>query len=117
VFLTHETSIRSFSPGCFLRQLTGYYCGGCGGTRAFFAFLKGDFGGSWRMNPLFLIGLALAGVFGGLAILDRLPAGRPQSLASFQLTARAGWWTVGALLGFSILRNLPSWPFTLLAPH
>lgn len=114
--LRYEAEVRAVSPGCVFKRLTGYDCAGCGGTRAFFAFLKGEFALSWRMNPLFLTGLAGAGVFGGMKVWDRLPGGRPRYLSWIRVTAGVGWWALGILLAFWILRNLPWWPFTLLAP-
>lgn len=37
---------------CMLRELTGYYCPGCGGTRAFFSLLRGDILKSLYYNPI-----------------------------------------------------------------
>lgn len=114
--IEHEPAIRGFSPGCQFRRFTGFYCAGCGGTRALFAFLKGDFSQSWSMNPLFLGGLALGLVFGTLSWSDRR-WGRPRWLQRVRLTAGVGWTLLGICLVFWILRNIPGWPFSLLAPH
>jgi hypothetical protein len=27
------------------------------------------------------------------------------------------WWLVTLIVAFGVLRNVPTWPFTLLAPH
>jgi len=35
--------LYSVLPGCMLYRLTGFYCPACGGTRAFVAFLRGEF--------------------------------------------------------------------------
>lgn len=117
ILLGNEGAIRSLSPGCYFRKFTGFYCAGCGGTRAFFAFLKGDFVLSWRMNPLFLLGLGSALLFGAVAVWDRLPGGRPPRLSWIRITAAGGWFVLGMVILFSILRNLPWYPFTLLAPR
>lgn len=38
-------------PRCFFHLATGYYCPGCGGTRALRELLKGHFLRSWYFNP------------------------------------------------------------------
>ena len=116
ILLGNEALIRDLSPGCFVRKFTGFHCAGCGGTRAFFALLKGDLASSWRMNPLFLLGLAVAFVFGTVAVWDRLPGGRPKWMTWIRVTAGGGWFVLGATVLFSIVRNFPWWPFTLLSP-
>ena len=116
ILLGNETLIRDLSPGCFVRKITGFQCAGCGGTRALFAFLKGDLALSWRMNPLFLLGLAAAFVFGTMAVWDRLPGGRPRCFSWIRITAGGGWFVLGVTVLFSIVRNFPWWPFTLLSP-
>lgn len=42
-----------FDAGCFVRNITGLPCPGCGLTRALFAALGGDLAGAFRMHPLF----------------------------------------------------------------
>ena len=116
LLIEHEGWIRGLSPGCFFRRITGFHCAGCGGTRAFFAFLKGDLALSWRMNPLFPAGLAIAGLFGLKFCWNAVRPGESDRFAWIGITARAGWFLLAVALGFAILRNLPWWPFTLLAP-
>src|SRR6476660_1041065 len=57
-----ERQVFSYGPPCVFRQLTGLNCPGCGGTRAFFALVHGEFLRSVRYNPLTLL-LLLALVF------------------------------------------------------
>lgn len=47
----------SFSmPPCLIHKWTGYYCPGCGGTRAFKELLKGHFWTSFCYHPVVLYG-------------------------------------------------------------
>ena len=39
--------------GCPIRYVTGIPCAGCGMTRAWFSFLKGDIAGAFHYHPLF----------------------------------------------------------------
>ncbi|MCR5452204.1 MAG: DUF2752 domain-containing protein [Lachnospiraceae bacterium] len=40
--------------GCLFHELTGLFCPGCGGTRALYAFFRGDFISSFRYHPFVL---------------------------------------------------------------
>jgi len=114
--LEHQAFLQALSPGCYFRRMTGCYCPGCGGTRAFFALLKGQLFLSWRMNPLLLSGLAVGGFLALVHGVERLSNGRLRLSNRFRATPAAGWWLAGVILAFWLLRNLPEWPFTLLAP-
>lgn len=46
---------------CILHEVTGLYCPGCGGTRAFMHLLHGDIGQSLHYHPLVLYGSVLYG--------------------------------------------------------
>ena len=103
-------------PKCVFKKVTGYHCAGCGSTRAAHALAHLDVPAALRKNPLFVIGLPflVTGIaMEGAAWLlgDRYQGPR--------VRLRGIWiWTVPALLiGFWIARNVPVWPFFLLAPH
>lgn len=44
-------SVESLQYECWVRKQGGFYCPGCGGTRAFFAFLEGRFAASFFYHP------------------------------------------------------------------
>lgn len=90
-------------PPCAFLELTGFYCPGCGLTRALHYLLHGEIAASLAMNPL-LIPLA-----GFVAYVIRRPTLLDRPGAAFIL--------IGGIIGFAILRNIPYWPFSLLAPH
>lgn len=101
-------------PGCLFHRLTGLECAGCGMTRAVYAALHGHVAEAFRFNPLGMvllpaallgIGLELAGWVRGSPLPWRFRAG-----------GRWAWGLAAMLLGFWVLRNVPAWPFTLLAP-
>lgn len=108
---------QRYSPGCLFKRFTGWNCPGCGGTRAFYHLLHGELAAAWRMNPLLLTGLGL-----GLGWwLLRLRAGRAsqrgQRPDGGAIRPWVGWLALAVIIGFGLLRNLPWWPFTLLAPR
>jgi Protein of unknown function (DUF2752) len=101
-------------PGCTFHWLTGWYCPGCGMTRAAHAVLNGEILQAFRFNPLGMLLLPLASAGLALEILGWV-RGRP---LGFRLSvgSKGGWVILWLILAFWLLRNLPTWPFTLLAP-
>lgn len=101
-------------PPCLFHKITGFYCPGCGSLRALHHLLHGRFVDAWRHNPLMLISLPF--VLYGLAVQFfsyffevRLPT----------IFIKSCWiWVIFVLIVlYGIARNIPAYPFTLLAPH
>jgi hypothetical protein len=113
---TSRAWITAYAPHCMMHRLTGLDCPGCGGTRAFFALSRGDLLQSIRYNPwalILMIGLGIWGIKRAIrAVAPSHPLGIPLKMRSDTL-----WSILGLLILFGVLRNLPWWPFTLLAPH
>jgi len=110
-----RTWIAGNAPGCMFHRLTGLECPGCGGTRAFFALARGDLATSLRYNPWALVLMLGLGIWAAKRVIrvfaPRSRWGEPLAMRSSTL------WTILILLFvFAFLRNLPWWPFTLLAP-
>jgi len=98
-------------PGCLFYQVTHFYCIGCGLTRALYALSHGDVLRALHMNPL---GVGMLGV--GPLMLLHTAGWRPAALGpimSVLLSPR--FWCI-LLPVYWVARNLPWWPFTLLAP-
>ena len=111
-------SENSFYPKCQLHSMTGLHCPGCGMTRSLHAILNGDFEQAIAYNllaPVVLpvLGIALFRSLWSWAWDTPIPRSKPM----------ARWrgyvpWVLGAIVVlFLILRNIPAYPFTLLAPH
>ena len=93
----------AFWPRCVLYNLTGIYCPGCGNTRALAALIRGDLAECFSKNAL-LVPLMLCIL---AAVLS------PK-------LARKTWFAIAVLsvvVLFFVMRNLPWYPFSLLAPH
>ncbi|MCL6619251.1 MAG: DUF2752 domain-containing protein [Thermomonas hydrothermalis] len=108
--------LNPFAPGsplppCPIHALTGLYCPGCGSTRCLYALVHADLPLALAMNPLLVVSLP------ALGLMTLNAAGwRPRwatPLSRYLANPRYWLWT---LLGFAVLRNLPWWPFTWLAP-
>ncbi len=98
-------------PKCPVHYLTGWHCPGCGTTRAGHALLHGDLAQALAMNPLVVV----AGPFlAGYCIWKRRREGADWST---NVSASAILTLLAVLIVFTVLRNLPGYPFELLAPH
>lgn len=98
-------------PACPLYSLTGFFCTGCGATRALHALLHGDLLRAISMNVLLVIALPVLPLM-LLHEMNSIPSMRAGRIR-WLLDAR-GWATL--VLGFGVLRNLPWMPFAWLAP-
>lgn len=94
-----------FFPACIFLQATGHWCPGCGGLRATYSLLHGDFAGAMGMNPLvplFMLPLAVFTIgwlwLGAAGV--RLPA--------FDVPRWTAYAVLGALAVFWVLRNVPA---------
>lgn len=63
-------------PPCILHYLTGWYCPGCGGTRACLALLKGNIRDSLMFHPVVLYGAVLYSWFMISHTIEYLSKGR-----------------------------------------
>ena len=101
-------------PGCIFHELTGLHCPGCGMTRAAQAMRHGNVAQAFWLNPLGMILVPLVGVGVTIEILGRV-RGSPYPFR-LALGVRGVGCIAGVVMVFWILRNLPWWPFCLLAP-
>lgn len=102
-----------FFPQCPLLQTTGLACPGCGLTRGFHALFHGDILTALDYNAL----LPLYAVFFMYILVSLgLVAVRGRGLSFGKLPQKAIWSFFVIGLTFSILRNLPVYPFNILYP-
>jgi len=93
-------------PGCPFLALTHLYCPGCGGIRALHALIHGRIADAARYNVFLLLSLPLAAV----VLYRRRRGAGIRALLTIMIP-----WGV-ALVLFWVARNLPGYPFALLAP-
>ncbi len=100
-------------PPCPFLALTGYNCPGCGTLRALHQLLNGQLLAALDYNPLtvfFLPFVAYAFIAGMGESVFRL------KLPSVFISARWIWGLLVVVIAFGVLRNLPVFPFSILAP-
>jgi hypothetical protein len=88
---------------CWFRLLTGYLCAGCGGTRSFYALMRGDILSSVKYNA-FVPCMALVGVVLYVRLFLKVVCGR-----DIQVLPSSGKWVYTSLvvwLAYTVLRNI-----------
>jgi len=113
VFLVDPASSDLF-PKCPTWAWFGLYCPGCGTLRALHDLSHGDLVGALGMNPVLVLALPFL-VHGLVATATQQRTGR--ALPRWMTSPAAGWAIFWILVGYTLMRNLPWPPFTLLAPH
>ena len=108
-----DPAIWNFYLPCPFHELTGFHCPGCGSLRAIHQLLHGNLTAALGLNPFMVLSLPFLGYWlisrGVLAV-----RGRP--LVNFIVPSFWIWMLLVSILLFWILRNIPRYPFTLLAP-
>jgi hypothetical protein len=104
----------NFYPRCPLFVITGIYCPGCGALRAMHALLHGRIVTALDYNALFVVALPFL-LYAISAQVSQALAGRPV-LPTRQLTGRQARAIFWVFMIFTLLRNLPIYPFNVLAP-
>jgi hypothetical protein len=98
-------------PKCIFHQLTGLYCPGCGGQRSFHAILNGHLMTAIDYNLLFVLLLPFVVYFIFVFI-----AGKKYRDSSFVYKTGFSSAIAVIVISFWILRNIPVFPFSWLAP-
>ena len=100
-------------PPCPLHAATGWWCPGCGATRASYLLFRGDIAGALHFNALWVVlaplalyqAVAFAGEAYGVRWLRRIPLTQPVIVA-----------LLVSLIGFGVIRNLPLDALQVLNP-
>lgn len=102
-----------FFPPCPFHALTGLHCPGCGTLRALHQLLNGHLLRAFGLNPLMVLSLPFVG-YAFLSNAMTMVNGR--RLPTVFIPAIWIWMLLGAVITFWALRNIPVYPFSLLAP-
>ena len=112
VYLVNPSGSTAYPP-CPFHALTGLYCPGCGSLRAIHQLLHGHVGAALRLNILMVMLLPYV-AYGMATEVKRLLGER-----LLPALPGAAYWARTLLvivIAYWILRNMPVYPFMLLAP-
>lgn len=105
---------QQYFPRCIFHNLTRLYCPLCGTQRAVAALLDGNISAALRDNLLFV--LALPFLIYSLTVLFINSFCKKQFLHKIFFSAAFIKAVILFVIAFAVLRNVPSYPFNLLAP-
>ena len=103
----------SVFPSCPFHLVTGLHCPGCGSLRAVHQLLHGNLPAAFSLNALMMICLPPVG-YACLCGLVRAVGGR--NMPGVFLRPAWIWTLLGVIVLYWILRNIPLYPFSWLAP-
>jgi hypothetical protein len=105
---------RQYFPKCLFHEFTGLYCLGCGSQRAFIALLHGDILTALHDNLLAVCFLPFI-IYAFAIFFYNLFSPKKITTQLFNTFLSAKLILV-LIIVFAIVRNIPAYPFTLLAP-
>lgn len=103
----------SWYPKCHFYQFTGLHCPGCGTGRAAHFFFNGQVLTAARLNIFAVIALPIIAIITIRSTMLRAFGRNPRQRL---MPAWAIWLLFLTIILFWVLRNIPAYPFTLLAP-
>jgi hypothetical protein len=106
-------STSTLYPACPFLWFTGCYCPGCGSLRAIHQLTRGHLAVALGLNPLMVLSVPLLG-YSLASCAARAITGRPPR--PFFIRPVFIWTLLGLVLVYWVLRNVPTYPFSLLAP-
>ncbi|SDE44904.1 Protein of unknown function [Ulvibacter litoralis] len=114
VFHSYNPSHHSFFLPCPFKYTTGYHCPGCGSQRAIHQLAQGDVTTAFGLNPLMVLSLPLIIYAFGLKLYNYLFSTQLRVHLFYNPFFIYGYFGIVAI--YWIARNIPMYPFTVLAP-
>ncbi len=114
LFYLLDPAENQLFPKCIFHSVTGYHCPGCGSQRAIHSLLHFDLAGVVSNNFLFIPAMLLIVYHYAHPLLNKLLHWKLPNILYRKITPLI---ILGLIILFWILRNLPFYPFTILAPN
>jgi len=110
----YNPSEHSFFVPCPFKYATGYHCPGCGSQRAIHQLLHLNIGAAFRLNPLLILSLPLLFMGLGIKVWNYIFETKHRVKLFYSNLFIYTFFIITIL--FWVLRNIPFYPFNLLAP-
>lgn len=114
ILYIHNPATSNSYPACPFYHFTGLYCPGCGSLRGTHQLLHGHFLNALGYNPLMVLSIPFVAYL-LLAELDIEIKGK-KVFKKINFSPLFYKILIGVILLYWILRNIPFYPFTILAP-
>lgn len=114
VYSNYNPNNNLWFPKCPFYLTTGFYCPGCGSQRAFYDFLHLNFIDIARKNVLFIFGVFILSYH---LVIETINKFLHKHWKNYIYHSKFPIIILIVIILFWIVRNLPFYPFNLLAPH
>lgn len=114
IYFYFKNPAEGFYPPCPFLYFTGFYCPGCGSSRALHQLLHLNIARAFGFNPLMVISIPFV-LYLLIAHFDIKVKGR-SILRRIPFNKRFYIVMIFVFIGYGVIRNIPCFPFTLLAP-
>lgn len=114
-FYLYHHDPYSYPLPCIFYVITGLYCPGCGAGRACYSILHLRFKDAFCYNPLMTLLLPLLGLYIAARAIDWMVTGGNH--VDGKISVKLLVWILVIVFIYGVLRNIPVFPFTLLAPE
>lgn len=104
----------SYPLPCLFYLITGFYCPGCGAGRACYSILHLQLTDAFCYNPLMVILLPWICLYIVARVIDWMITGGNH--IDGKISVKLLVWILIVIFIYGILRNIPVFPFNLLAP-
>ena len=109
---TYDPAQSDIFPPCPFRFLTGFDCPGCGTLRGLHQLLRGNILSALDLNVMMVLTLPYLGI-SLLTVLAADFTGR--DVVRVPVPATLVWGILATIILFWVARNIPVYPFTVLA--
>lgn len=114
IYFTYNPSSSGFFIPCPFHYFTGYNCPGCGSQRAIHQIFHGNLYGAFRLNPLMVLTLPIL-IYGlGITSYNFVFSTEYRFKLFYNKIFIYGYFGIAII--YWVVRNLPYYPFNLLAP-
>lgn len=113
VLYRFDPELCRLCPPCLFHVITGLYCPGCGSARALHQLLHGHLAAALMFNPLLIATLLLVCC---AVVVEGVSAATRRAIPVFRPNWRFARGILYVTVAYWVLRNIPIYPFTLLAP-
>lgn len=114
LYFFRDARFASFLPKCPFYFITGYYCPGCGSQRAVSSLLHGDIKQALHFNLLLVGSLPLIIYSAVISVLNDFKKENVVQRVFYSTKFVTAFLLL--IIVFFIIRNIPVFPFSLLAP-
>jgi hypothetical protein len=113
VYIFINPSEVDFLPKCPFYLATGFYCAGCGSQRAIHQLLNLNFYGVLQQNIFFVVVLIIVAYHFMITLINKI---FNKNLYNLLYHPKVPMLFLIVIILFWVLRNIPVYPFNLLAP-